>query len=177
MAVSLDPGLIGSSLKICACLFVFLWVRATFPRYRYDQLMRLGWKVFLPLSLLWLVLTAGALMAFGWLPQCLNFRTASERSPDMAFIDRTARSLLLGELVAGMALTLRYFFKPQGDDQLPVRKGPDQPALQGRARAAPLSERRGTLHRLQAVRGDLPGAGDHDRGRTARRRLAPHHAL
>ena len=59
-------------LKICVCLFVFLWVRATFPRYRYDQLMRLGWKVFLPFSLLWLVLTAGALMAFGWLPQCVT---------------------------------------------------------------------------------------------------------
>jgi NADH-quinone oxidoreductase subunit H len=43
-------------------------VRATFPRYRYDQLMRLGWKVFLPLSLGWLVLTAGALEIFGWLP-------------------------------------------------------------------------------------------------------------
>jgi NADH-quinone oxidoreductase subunit H len=55
-------------LKICACLFVFIWVRATFPRYRYDQLMRLGWKVFLPFSLLWVVITAGALMAFGWLP-------------------------------------------------------------------------------------------------------------
>jgi NADH-quinone oxidoreductase subunit H len=54
--------------KICVCLFVFIWVRATFPRYRYDQLMRLGWKVFLPLSLLWLVITAGALLAFGWLP-------------------------------------------------------------------------------------------------------------
>ncbi len=40
-------------------LFCFLWVRATFPRFRYDQLMRLGWKVFLPLSLFWLVLTAG----------------------------------------------------------------------------------------------------------------------
>ncbi len=55
-------------LKVCACLFVFIWVRGTFPRYRYDQLMRLGWKVFLPFSLLWLVLTAGALLAFGWLP-------------------------------------------------------------------------------------------------------------
>jgi NADH-quinone oxidoreductase subunit H len=62
------PGVIWFVLKICLCLFMFLWVRATFPRYRYDQLMRLGWKVFLPLSLLWLVITAGALMAFGWLP-------------------------------------------------------------------------------------------------------------
>jgi NADH-quinone oxidoreductase subunit H len=62
------PGLIWFVLKICLCLFVFLWVRATFPRYRYDQLMRLGWKVFLPLSLAWLVITAGALVAFGWFP-------------------------------------------------------------------------------------------------------------
>jgi NADH-quinone oxidoreductase subunit H len=62
------PGVIWFVLKICLCLFFFLWVRATFPRYRYDQLMRLGWKVFLPLSLAWLVITAGALMAFGWFP-------------------------------------------------------------------------------------------------------------
>ena len=55
-------------LKICFILFLFVWVRATFPRYRYDQLMRLGWKVFLPISLGWLVLTAGVLLAFGWLP-------------------------------------------------------------------------------------------------------------
>jgi NADH-quinone oxidoreductase subunit H len=61
-------GVLWFFLKICAVLFVFLWVRATFPRYRYDQLMRLGWKVFLPFSLAWLVLTAGVLMAFGWLP-------------------------------------------------------------------------------------------------------------
>jgi len=62
------PGPIWFILKILAVLFMFLWVRATFPRYRYDQLMRLGWKVFLPLSLAWLVITAGVLMAFGWLP-------------------------------------------------------------------------------------------------------------
>ena len=49
-------------------MFCILWVRATFPRFRYDQLMRLGWKVFLPFSLLWLVLTAGVLTAFGWVP-------------------------------------------------------------------------------------------------------------
>jgi NADH-quinone oxidoreductase subunit H len=63
------PGPIWFALKIAFCLFVFLWVRATFPRYRYDQLMRLGWKVFLPLSLLWVVLTAGVLVATGWIPR------------------------------------------------------------------------------------------------------------
>jgi NADH-quinone oxidoreductase subunit H len=62
------PGPLWFVLKIVFVLFCFLWVRATFPRFRYDQLMRLGWKVFLPFSLLWLVLTAGALTAFGWLP-------------------------------------------------------------------------------------------------------------
>ena len=54
--------------KILFVMFLFLWVRATFPRFRYDQLMRLGWKVFLPLSLFWLVLTAGVLVAMGWVP-------------------------------------------------------------------------------------------------------------
>ena len=63
------PGPIWFALKIALCLFVFLWVRATFPRYRYDQLMRLGWKVFLPFSLFWLVVTAGVLVAFGWAPR------------------------------------------------------------------------------------------------------------
>ena len=62
------PGVVWFGLKVALILFVFLWVRATVPRYRYDQLMRLGWKVFLPLSLLWLVLTAGVLVAFGWAP-------------------------------------------------------------------------------------------------------------
>ena len=62
------PGPIWFALKIAFVLFFFLWVRATFPRYRYDQLMRLGWKVFLPLSLLWVVLTAGVLVAFDWVP-------------------------------------------------------------------------------------------------------------
>ena len=58
-ALDVVPGIIWFALKISFLLFCFLWVRATFPRYRYDQLMRLGWKVFLPLSLLWVVLTAG----------------------------------------------------------------------------------------------------------------------
>jgi NADH-quinone oxidoreductase subunit H len=62
------PGPIWFALKIGSVLFLFLWVRATFPRYRYDQLMRLGWKVFLPLSLAWVVLTAGWLIVFDQVP-------------------------------------------------------------------------------------------------------------
>jgi NADH-quinone oxidoreductase subunit H len=62
------PGPIWLFAKIALVLFLFLWVRATFPRYRYDQLMRLGWKVFLPFSLFWVVLTAGVLVAFDMVP-------------------------------------------------------------------------------------------------------------
>ena len=62
------PGPLWFILKVCLCMFTFVWVRATFPRYRYDQLMRLGWKVFLPISLVWLVLTAFVLKLAGWLP-------------------------------------------------------------------------------------------------------------
>lgn len=62
------PGVVWFALKTALVLFCFLWVRATFPRYRYDQLMRLGWKVFLPLSLFWVVATAGVLVAFDLLP-------------------------------------------------------------------------------------------------------------
>ena len=62
------PGPLWFALKIALVLFGFLWVRGTFPRYRYDQLMRLGWKIFLPFSLLWVILTAGVLVAFDLLP-------------------------------------------------------------------------------------------------------------
>ncbi len=62
------PGIVWFGIKIAAVAFVFLWVRATFPRYRYDQLMRLGWKIFLPFSLAWVVVTAGVLVTFDLLP-------------------------------------------------------------------------------------------------------------
>ena len=65
------PGVIWFTLKIMFVLFLFLWVRGTFPRYRYDQLMRLGWKVFLPLSLFWVVVTAGFLVIFDMVPNQL----------------------------------------------------------------------------------------------------------
>lgn len=61
-------GVFWFAFKIALVLFVFLWVRATLPRFRYDQLMRLGWKVFLPFSLIWVVLTAGFLMYTDNLP-------------------------------------------------------------------------------------------------------------
>ena len=62
------PSVFWFGLKIVLFLFVFIWVRAAFPRYRYDQLMRLGWKVFLPISLAWVVFVSGVLIGFGWLP-------------------------------------------------------------------------------------------------------------
>ena len=58
------PGFIWFLLKVTFLLFIFLWVRATLPRYRYDQLMRLGWKVFLPLSLAWIIITSSVVIYF-----------------------------------------------------------------------------------------------------------------
>ena len=61
----LIPGVVWLLLKILFFFFIFSWVKATVPRYRYDQLMRLGWKVFLPVSLLFVVIVSGYLMATG----------------------------------------------------------------------------------------------------------------
>ncbi|HJN22504.1 MAG TPA: NADH-quinone oxidoreductase subunit NuoH [Rhodospirillales bacterium] len=62
------PGPVWFALKVVFVLFFFLWVRTTFPRYRYDQLMRLGWKVFLPISLAAVVVVSGFLVAFDMIP-------------------------------------------------------------------------------------------------------------
>ena len=62
------PSTIWFGLKTTLLLFGFIWVRSSFPRYRYDQLMRLGWKVFLPLSLAWVFFISGLLIGFNWLP-------------------------------------------------------------------------------------------------------------
>jgi NADH-quinone oxidoreductase subunit H len=59
------PGIIWFFAKILLMFFIFAWVKATVPRYRYDQLMRLGWKVFLPISLFWVFLVSGYLMFTG----------------------------------------------------------------------------------------------------------------
>ncbi|WP_342271553.1 NADH-quinone oxidoreductase subunit NuoH [Candidatus Tisiphia endosymbiont of Parasteatoda lunata] len=62
------PGFIWFVVKVGFLLFCFLWIRATLPRYRYDQLMRLGWKVFLPFTLFWVVLVSSVLMFTDNLP-------------------------------------------------------------------------------------------------------------
>jgi NADH-quinone oxidoreductase subunit H len=66
---TLIPGVIWFALKIAFLLFVFSWTKGTLPRYRYDQLMRLGWKVFLPLSLAMVAIVAGVLQYAGLTPK------------------------------------------------------------------------------------------------------------
>ncbi|MEM6781072.1 MAG: NADH-quinone oxidoreductase subunit NuoH [Pseudomonadota bacterium] len=67
-ALAIVPGVIWFALKTFLIMFFFIWARATFPRYRYDQLMRLGWKVFLPFTLIWVLVMSGSLIAFDALP-------------------------------------------------------------------------------------------------------------
>jgi len=62
------PKVFWFGLKTAFILFLFIWVRATYPRYRYDQLMRLGWKIFLPFSLGWLLFISGFLLGFDFFP-------------------------------------------------------------------------------------------------------------
>jgi NADH-quinone oxidoreductase subunit H len=62
------PGVIWFMIKLVFVFFMFAMTKAIVPRYRYDQLMRLGWKVFLPISLAWVVITSGVLVYMGWLP-------------------------------------------------------------------------------------------------------------
>ena len=68
-ALDFIPGFVWFVLKVVFMLFLFIWMRAALPRYRYDQLMRLGWKVFLPFSLIAVIVTAGVLLYTGWLPK------------------------------------------------------------------------------------------------------------
>lgn len=64
----LVPSPFWFGVKICIFVIFFCWIRAALPRYRYDQLMTLGWKTFLPISLTWVLLTSSILICFNWLP-------------------------------------------------------------------------------------------------------------
>lgn len=68
-ALAVVPGFIWFVLKTFLIMFFFLWSRATFPRYRYDQLMRLGWKIFLPFTLIWVLVISGSLLYMDALPK------------------------------------------------------------------------------------------------------------
>lgn len=66
--LTLVPSPFWFGVKICIFVILFCWIRAALPRYRYDQLMTLGWKTFLPISLTWVLLTSSILICFNWLP-------------------------------------------------------------------------------------------------------------
>lgn len=68
-ALAVVPGFVWFILKTFLVMFFYVWARGTFPRYRYDQLMRLGWKIFLPFTLIWVVLVAGTLIYMDALPE------------------------------------------------------------------------------------------------------------
>ncbi len=144
------PGIVWFLLKVCFFFFMFAMVKAMVPRYRYDQLMRLGWKVFLPD----VAIVGGADGELG----CSSSARICEGS--MSF-DRTARQIFFWEFIKSFGLSMRYFFAPKATLNYPFEKGPVVASLPRRACPAPLCQWRGTLHRLQAVRGDLSGPGHH----------------
>ena len=115
------PGVIWFALKVFFMFFMFAMAKAIVPRYRYDQLMRLGWKVFLPISLAMVVIVAGVLQFSAWRRSEVAMRN----------INATARSLLLSEFVSAFVLAMRYFFKPKPTLNYPFEKGPISPRFRG----------------------------------------------
>ena len=97
--LSVIPGFIWFSLKVSFVLFVFIWTRATLPRFRYDQLMRLGWKIFLPFTLLWVVLIAGVLLYNKALPGMENAAIAAATAAPAAVTAPAASETVPAETV------------------------------------------------------------------------------
>jgi hypothetical protein len=157
----------GWLLKALFFAFCFLWFRATFPRYRYDQIMRLGWKVFIPITIVWIAGRRGD----GGVARALVDRRREDESHDAPGHQLLQEPAAAGT-AAGHGADPAYLFKPKYTVHYPEEKIAAVAALPRPACAAPLSERRRALHRLQAVRGGVPGAGDHHRLGAARRRHA-----
>ena len=103
------PGVIWFVLKVCLVFFMFAMVKAFVPRYRYDQLMRLGWKVFLPLSLAMVVITAAFLKITGFAL--------------MSALSQAAKGLLLKDFVGAFFLSMRQFFAPKARSTIRMRRG------------------------------------------------------
>ena len=119
--VSFIPdGIFWLIIKVAFVLFCFLWLRATFPRYRYDQIMRLGWKVFIT--------------HFGMDYFCRRYDANQLRrilSLMRKLISNISKSLSLYELLKGMKLTLSYFFAKKVTIQYPEQKTPQSPRFRG----------------------------------------------
>ncbi len=134
--------------------------------------MRLGWKIFIPITLVWLVVIAV------WMQTPCNIWTTAGRMADHGAQSREFfAAVLLLRTFKGLALTGRYLFARKITVLYPGGEDAAVAAFPRPACAAPLRERRGALHRLQAVRGGVPGAWRSPSNPSARRRLAPHHAL
>jgi hypothetical protein len=125
------PGIIWFILKSSMVFFMFAMVKAFVPRYRYDQLMRLGWKVFLPLSLAMVFIVAFTLKLVGGPDAYVPFRKISRRLPGrhvwrlmMAGLSQAVSSLFLKEFVNAFFLSMRYFFAPKATINYPFEKGP-----------------------------------------------------
>ncbi len=128
-----DIGPIWFLLKTMAVLFVFIWLRTTLPRLRYDQLMRFGWKVLLPMATVNAVVTAALVVGFGVMsPQPL-------------------------ETFKGFGVTFKQIFKKPITQQYPEYKRPVYPRFRGRHRLHLVRERAGEVRRLLALRGRVPG--------------------
>ena len=112
-ALSFVPGIIWFAIKTMMIMFVFLWARATLPRFRYDQLMRLGWKVFLPLTLFWVVLTAGLLLSFNALPNMVEPKADFE-SRELQDLDAKPQPVIEGAVkaVEGVVKDVKKILKP-----------------------------------------------------------------
>ena len=167
----MPPASSGCCVKIFVVVSLFLWVRATFPRYRYDQIMRLGWKVFIPLTLVWLVVVGA------WM------QTPLEHLEVRPWPMRHAIKDFLQQLPAARAVA-RAWRSPAGTCsarkitvQFPEEKTPLSPRFRGlhALRRYPNGEERCIACKLcEAV---CPALAITIESRAARRRHAPHHAL
>jgi hypothetical protein len=115
-------------IKISLMLLLFLWFRATFPRYRYDQIMRLGWKVFIPVTLVWLFVVGLGCAGPGRSVVRLSGEQVMNTLNSLRYY---FKSFMLWELLLGLRLTGRYLFSKKITVQYPEELTPLSPRFRG----------------------------------------------